>query len=544
MEFLNQIWNFVTTKPAAAGVILTAILAVFAGLWALYRHLSVKPPANKTGQSVRDGDENIQIRQARDVTISKGADVDVSAIVKQLAEEARQHGAAASQLEGATERKEELRDQVRQLTEAVQALADERGEPDAPPGIAEALELLAGGKTEAAEKVFEEVKERRKAEGEGALKEAAAAARHIGALAFLHDTDKALAAYREAVALDPDDPDGWNQLGHLLDRTGDLDGATEAYGRVLSLGNAVEDQGLVAAATGNLGLLYATRGDLDRAEEMHRKSLDINESLGRKAGMAIQYGNLGNRYLTRGDLDRAEEMYRKSLDIDESLGRKEGMADQYGNLGNLYATRGDLDRAEEMFRKSLDISESLGRKEGMASVTGNLGILYKSRGDLDRAEEMHRRSLNISESLGRKEGMAIQYGNLGNLYKTRGDLDRAEEMYQKSLDINELLGRKEGMAIQYGNFGNLYLIRGEPDQAEEKEEMHRKSLEMEIEETLGRKEGMANQYGNLGILYKNRGDLDRAEEMYRKSLDLFRQVGATPKVEHMERLLAELRDAE
>ena len=70
--------------------------------------------------------------------------------------------------------------------------------------------------------------------------------------------------------------------------------------------------------------------------------------------------------------------------------------------------------------------------------------------------------------------------------------------------------------------------------------MYRKSLE--IDEALERKAGMANQYGNLGNLYQTRGDLDRAEEMYRKSLALFREVGAKPKVEHIESLLAKLRN--
>ncbi|KKK73245.1 hypothetical protein LCGC14_2895770, partial [marine sediment metagenome] len=122
------------------------------------------------------------------------------------------------------------------------------------------------------------VKERRKAEGAAALKEAASAARHIGALAFLHDTDKALAAYREAVDLDPDNADGWNRLGYLLRRTGDLDNAEQACRRVLALGNRVDNQELLAVATGNLGILYSTRGDLDRAEEMYGKSLALNEA--------------------------------------------------------------------------------------------------------------------------------------------------------------------------------------------------------------------------------------------------------------------------
>ncbi len=285
---------------------------------------------------------------------------DLAAIIERLTEEARRHGAVASELEGAAQREGDLQEQVRQLTAAVEALSAERSDPDAPPGIDEALRLLKDGETGAAEAVFEAVKARRKAEGEGAMKEAAAAARHIGALAFLHDTDKALAAYREAVDLDPDDPDGWNRLGRLLDRTGDLDGATDAYNRVLALGNRAADRAIIAVATGNLGILYATRGELDRAEEMYRKSLEIEEALGRKEGMASDYGNLGILYQTRGELDRAEEMYRKSLDIEEALGRKEGMANVYANLGSLYLTQGETSRAEEIFHRSLDLFRQVG----------------------------------------------------------------------------------------------------------------------------------------------------------------------------------------
>jgi hypothetical protein len=39
-------------------------------------------------------------------------------------------------------------------------------------------------------------------------------------LAFLHDTEKALASLQKAVALDPEHPEGWHQLGRLLDRKG------------------------------------------------------------------------------------------------------------------------------------------------------------------------------------------------------------------------------------------------------------------------------------------------------------------------------------
>ncbi|MGF1619631.1 MAG: tetratricopeptide repeat protein [Rhodomicrobiaceae bacterium] len=266
--------------------------------------------------------------------------------------------------------------------------------------------------------------------------------RQIGALAFLHDTQKALAAYAKATELDPDDPEGWNQLGQLQWRIGDLDAAQRSYERVMALGNQLEDQALIAVATGNLGTIYWTRGDFDQAETMSKKSVAIEEVLGRKKGMAVQYGNLGAFHHTRGDLEQAETMYRKALAIDEALDRKEGMASNYGNLGVLYKTCGDLGQAEAMHKKSLAINKALGRKEGIASDYGNLGILYAIRGDLGQAEAMYKKGLAIEEALRRKGGIANAYGNLGDLYAEKGNIVQACAHWRKARDLFTQIGMK------------------------------------------------------------------------------------------------------
>lgn len=73
---------------------------------------------------------------------------------------------------------------------------------------------------------------------------------------------------------------GWNQLGHLLQRAGELDEAEAAYRQVKLLGEADNDDTLLAVAYGNLGILYQTRGDLEQAEAMYRKSLSLFQDIG------------------------------------------------------------------------------------------------------------------------------------------------------------------------------------------------------------------------------------------------------------------------
>ena len=327
--FWSQNWDWITT---VIGLVIAA-LAVFVPLY-----LGKKGPF---GQTQTEGRGNIQSsntggspnitsgnRETEGVHtetvhgsqhIHHGVDGDT--LLEKLLSTRSERDAAqgkVGQLETALETKEEEKKRLQSALDDLQARQEAE---DPPPGIEDALRLIEEkGDSAAAENIFREIAEQKKKEGVAAHRETARALRNLGALAFLHDSEKALVAYNEAVQLDPDDADGWNQLGSLRYRTGQIDGAFEAFERVLSLGNAVKDKSLIAIATGNLGNLYKTRGDLKKAEEFYLKSLALNAELGRKEGMARQYGNLGTLFEARGDVDLACENWAKSRDLYAEIG--------------------------------------------------------------------------------------------------------------------------------------------------------------------------------------------------------------------------------
>jgi protein O-GlcNAc transferase len=286
-------------------------------------------------------------------------------------------------------------EQIKPITAAVTDLSQkgERGSA--------AIDALKQGNTTQAKELF--AKEAKRGE-----KGAAEAYRNLGALAFLDNTQEALTAYRRATELDADNAAGWNRLGLLLKRIGELDEAIIAYQTVLKLGQSHQDQQEIAMAYGNLGTVYQTRGDLDQASEMYQKALQIDEALGNRQGMAEDYGNLGNVYKTRGDLDKASEMHQKALQIDEALGNRQGMAEDYGNLGNVYKTRGDLDNASEMYQKALQINEALGNKEIMAATYGNLGLVYEKQGNISEAKRHWQKSLELYQYLQSPNAKKVQ----------------------------------------------------------------------------------------------------------------------------------------
>ena len=111
-----------------------------------------------------------------------GKDVDVNELVRTLLEQRRlespELGSRSEELKASNDN---MAAEISQLKEAVGALLDRRQEPDAAPRIDDALARLADGETEAAEEILNDILTRAKADGTRALKQAAAAARHLGA---------------------------------------------------------------------------------------------------------------------------------------------------------------------------------------------------------------------------------------------------------------------------------------------------------------------------------------------------------------------------
>ena len=163
-------------------------------------------------------------------------------------------------------------EQIKALTKAITDLSQGKGVSGTASQIKEAIDALKQGQVTQAKALFIQETQR----VELAAKQGAEAYRNLGALAYLDNTQEALQAYRRATQLDPGNAEGWNQLGGLLLRVGELDAAVAAFNTVLALGERHSDKEAIAAAYNNLGIVYQTRGELDQAIEFHQKALKLN----------------------------------------------------------------------------------------------------------------------------------------------------------------------------------------------------------------------------------------------------------------------------
>ena len=441
MEFLHQVWNLVPGKDAAEKlIVLGSVVGALAALpiywlWQKWHKTDIDTKVARVDSKVDQLKDDIsEVRK-----LAAGLQV-LKELKALLVQQAREKDAAlpggdrpgAGQAEAGIEK---------DIGAAIATLAEA--------GKTAALEALGRGDTRAADAALAaKIAEIGKARGRAA-KEEAALYRQRGALAYLNEPLTALPLYAKAAELDPDDPEGWNELGALQVRTGALDAAIQSFETVLRLGNQLEDRSWEAVASCNLGVIHMTRGDLAAAEAFFREALEIAEAQANKEQQAAINGNLGEVYRRRGDLDAAEASCRKTLEMADALGYEEGMASQYGNLGEVYRERGDLDEAETFYRKALEIDEALGRKEGMAIQNGNLGIIHDTRGDLDAAKASYRKAIALYEQIGgTSEGLASFTGNLGILYEKRGDIAQACAHWRRARDMWRQIGHA-GEAAEY-----------------------------------------------------------------------------------------------
>ena len=113
--------------------------------------------------------------------------------------------------------------------------------------------------------------------------------------------EQAVAAYRAALAADPGNAIGWNNLGWVLQRLERLDDALESYQQAVAL---VPD---LIVARNNVGTIFRLRGDLDAARAEYESALQAAPR------DALTHLNLGTVLLKQAEAEGALAHFREAV---------------------------------------------------------------------------------------------------------------------------------------------------------------------------------------------------------------------------------------
>ena len=145
----------------------------------------------------------------------------------------------------------------------------------------------------------------------------------------------AIAAYRKALEILPDDAHVLANLGLAYSDAGDLASAVQSLRRSLER-DSVQPVTLV-----NLGNALDAQGDVAGAADAYQRALAINPR------EPLAYFNLGKIALQQGDAARAVQMYERTIALDAAL------VPAYFNLARAYVMQGDAMKARTALEQGL-----------------------------------------------------------------------------------------------------------------------------------------------------------------------------------------------
>jgi tetratricopeptide (TPR) repeat protein len=193
--------------------------------------------------------------------------------------------------------------------------------------------------------------------------------------------------------------------GDAHHRRGDLDQAIAAYSEAIRLNP-------------KLALAYKKRADAYEGKDAFDQAIkDYSEAIRLNPKLALAYNNRGYAHYRNGDLDQAIADYSEAIRIDP----KEPLA--YENRGDAYEDKDDLDRA------IADYSEAIRLHPKYAIAYNNRGYSYYRKGDLDQAIADYSRAIRLNPKL------ALAYKNRGDAHEDKNDLNQALADYEAALAI-------------------------------------------------------------------------------------------------------------
>jgi len=216
----------------------------------------------------------------------------------------------------------------------------------------------------------------------------------------------AVAEWRKALELDPEDAKANNNLGLGLTRDGRLDEAIPHFEK------AVEGDPRFAEAYNNLGIARAQKGQVEEAIRHFQKAVELEPDYG------SAHNNLGAALLQSGRIDEAIPHFQKAVEVIPDF------ADAHNNLGMALLQKGNVDEATPHFQKAVEVNPNF------ADAHNNLGITLLQNGKVDEAIPRFQKAVEISPDF------ADAHDNLGMALLEKGKGDEAIPHFQKALELD------------------------------------------------------------------------------------------------------------
>jgi tetratricopeptide (TPR) repeat protein len=274
--------------------------------------------------------------------------------------------------------------------------------------------------------------------------------------------------YRQTTAQNPQDNQGWLDLGDAAATSGLTSEAENAYRRYLSLANEIADN-LYARAMGNnrLGDILKVQGRLPEALEYFKASLDITQSLADtdpdnvlvQANLSIAIARIGDVHMEQNNLPEALGSYGKAVAVAQRLVEANGeklewqslLVTWYTRIGYVQFTDANFPAAHTFYEMALAKAKDVLRdgpgdtsaRTQLAIVLAKIGDVRVKQNDLTAALGNYWSAESLFRDLAQQDGtnvdMRLRVAHvqllIGDVYFDQNSLTKALREYVSSLTI-------------------------------------------------------------------------------------------------------------
>jgi tetratricopeptide (TPR) repeat protein len=213
------------------------------------------------------------------------------------------------------------------------------------------------------------------------------------------------------------------------------------------LARALGDRAKESLRLGNLGSVLLKQGDHEGAFKTRSEALALAKEMGDPRTEALQLHGIGEIYATRRQDDQADVYFAEAERLFSMIGMSEGAAQSHKSRAAA-AKRQSLRAAIDEYNAEIDHGhvaaaiETLDRwcalgyeptPNQRSVLLGLYGFAEHVAGRLERAAALFVQALEIDRDLPPGELQARHLGNLGDVYRQLGDGDHAATVYAAAL---------------------------------------------------------------------------------------------------------------
>ncbi len=270
-------------------------------------------------------------------------------------------------------------------------------------------------------------------------------------------------AYRQALAIEPQNPDALHLLGTLAFRAGNAPAAIDLIGRAIAIKPAAAEY-------------WANIASILNSEKRHPQAgAAASQAIRLRPDYAEAYYHLANA------LEGCNEKEKAVIALAEAIHLCPQLVEALIGMGNLLLTQERADEAADYYRRAIS------HRPDSPEAHTNLGAALQQTGRIQEAIAASQLAIQL------KPDNVEAYSNLGTLLLATGDADGALAACQKAIEI------RPTDPAAHNNLGQAYQAKGMPDQAM-----------AAYLKTLSLRHNHSKAWNNLGGVQFNQGLLDDA----------------------------------